>query len=63
MSGSEEKDSLEARPASSHQKRKSERRAGQDQREMIRFELEKSDRRSGDDRRTSATSWGSEDSV
>jgi len=63
MSGSEEKDSLEARPASSHQKRKSERRSGHDQREMIRFELEKSDRRSGDDRREEATSWGADDPV
>jgi len=63
MSDSAEKDSLETRSESSHQKRKSERRSGHDQREMIRFELDKSDRRSGDDRRTSATSWGSDDPV
>lgn len=44
----------------SEDRRKKERRAGQDRREMIRFELEKEERRSGKDRRGKATSWGSD---
>jgi hypothetical protein len=41
------------------ERRKSQRRTGKDQRDMIRFELDKDDRRSGNERRKSATSWGS----
>lgn len=44
-------------------RRKSQRRTGKDQRDMIRFELDKEDRRSGNDRRKSATSWGSSQPV
>lgn len=40
-------------------RRKSQRRTGKDQRDMIRFELHKEDRRSGNERRKSVTSWGS----
>ena len=41
------------------ERRKSQRRTGRDQRDMIRFELDKDDRRSGNERRKSATYWGS----
>jgi len=44
---------------SGRERRKSQRRTGKDQRDMIRFELDKEDRRSGNDRRKSATGWGS----
>jgi len=44
-------------------KRKSERRTGKDQRDMIRFELDKEDRRSGKDRRKSVNAWGSKDPI
>ena len=43
--------------------RKSQRRTGKDQRDMIRFELDKEDRRSGNERRKSATAWGSSQPV
>jgi hypothetical protein len=45
------------------ERRKSQRRTGNDQRDMIRFELDKDDRRSGNERRESATSWGSSQPV
>jgi hypothetical protein len=45
------------------ERRKSQRRSGKDQRDMIRFELDKDDRRSGNERRKSATSWGSSQPV
>ena len=45
------------------ERRKSERRTGKDQRDMIRFEIDKEDRRSGNDRRKSVTSWGSSQPV
>jgi hypothetical protein len=45
------------------ERRKSQRRTGKDQRDMIRFELDKEDRRSGNERRKSATSWGSSQPV
>lgn len=45
------------------ERRKTERRSGKDQRDMIRFELDKDDRRSGNERRKAATSWGSSQPV
>ena len=38
-------------------RRKGERRTGQDQRDMIRFEPDKTDRRSGKDRRREGNAW------
>ncbi|MDC9726033.1 MAG: hypothetical protein PSN44_09005 [Gammaproteobacteria bacterium] len=63
MNESAKKENFQWDPKSSYEQRKSERRSGHDQREMIRFELNKSDRRSGEDRRSSAISWGSDDPV
>lgn len=45
------------------ERRKTQRRTGKDQRDMIRFELDKEDRRSGNDRRKSVTSWGSDQPI
>ena len=38
-------------------RRKGERRTGEDQRDMIRFEPDKADRRSGRDRRRDGNAW------
>jgi len=59
MSDSLANDDLQSRPENVEERRKSQRRSGHDQRDMIRFELEKIDRRSGKDRRVSNALWGS----
>lgn len=63
MADIETSDGLKWNESTTEERRKSERRSGKDQREMIRFELDKEDRRSGVDRRSDATSWGTDDPV
>ena len=44
-------------------RRKGERRSGQDRRDMIRFEPDKDDRRKGRDRRGDKDNWGDIDPI